>query len=148
MLHIRPHHLIDIVRNIGQGRPVVPHPYGHAQHVITRAILDGSGREFVLVARADDLCKPCMHLTRDGVCDDNLSQLEEPVSKQEYNDTLDRRLLAFFGYREGDRVTLDDFLDRISERFEELLPLCVHPKEDLTARREGLLRGVKALRHS
>lgn len=34
-------------------------------------------------------------LNKDGLCEDVLNQLEEPVSKQEYNDELDRRLLAF-----------------------------------------------------
>jgi hypothetical protein len=72
MIKLRPHHLIDIIRNIGQERPVVPHPYGHAQHTITQAILDGAEQEILLTIGADDLCKPCIHLSREGICDDVL----------------------------------------------------------------------------
>jgi len=146
MITIRPHHLIDIIRNIGQGRSNVPHPYGHAQHVITRAIFNGAEREFMLVARADDLCKPCIHLSQKGICDDLLSQLEEPVKKQDYNDALDRRLFEFFGLQEGTVVSLDEFLGFIESRFEELVPICLHPKEDMTGRRGGLRKGLEKLR--
>lgn len=148
MLHLRPHHLIDIIRNIGLERPLKPHPYGHAQHIITQAILDGSEKEFMLAVRADDLCRPCIHLAPGGKCKDILSQLKEPVLKQDYNDLLDRRLLGFFGLEEGIIVSLSDFLQMIENRFEELLPVCLHPKEDLASRREGLLKGLELLRHS
>ena len=142
MLQLRPHHLIDIVRNIGQNRPLVPHPYGHAQHIITQSLLDGSEKEIRLVAEADDLCKPCIHLTPGGKCNDILSQLEEPVLKQDYNDGLDWRLLGFFGLKEGNIVSLTDFLQLIESRFEELMPLCLHPKENMSDRREGIAEGI------
>ena len=148
MLVLRPHHLIDIIRNIGQGRLNVPHPYGHGQHVITRAILNGTEREFMLVARADDLCKPCIHLSPKGICDDLLSQLEEPVRKQDYNDALDRRIFEFFGLQEGTIISLDEFLGLIEFRLEELVPICLHPKEDMTGRREGLKMGLKKLKNN
>ena len=145
MLQLRPHHLIDIVRNIGQDRPLVPHPYGHAQHIITQAILDGNEREFMLVVRADDLCKPCHHLTPEGICNDVLSQLEVTVWKQEYNDALDHRLFEFFGLQEGSIISLSDFLMLVESRFEAILPLCLHPKEDPASRREGLRKGLDRL---
>jgi hypothetical protein len=147
-VEIRPHHLIDIIRNIGLERPLKPHPYGHAQHIITQSILDGTEKEFNLVCRADDLCKPCIHLTPDGKCKDILSQLEEPVLKQEYNDAVDHRLFDFFGLQEGSIVSLSDFLNLVESRFEAILPLCLHPKEDPASRREGLRKGLERLRHS
>ena len=148
MLHLRPHHLIDIIRNIGQDRPVAPHPYGHAQHIITQAILDGSETEIRLVAEADDLCKPCIHLTPDGICDDLMTQPEVPVRKQDYNDTLDLRLFRFLRLAEGTVILLPDFLKLIESRFDELLPLSLHPKEDMAGRREGLRKGLDRLRPS
>jgi hypothetical protein len=146
MLQLRPHHLIDIIRNIGQDRPLMPHPYGHAQHTITQSLLDGSETEIRLVAEADDLCKPCVHLTPGGICDDLLPQMEVPVRKQDYNDTLDRRLFDFFSLPVGVMISLDDFLRLIENRFDELLPLCLHPKENMSDRREGLRKGLERLR--
>ena len=144
-MQLRPHHLIDIIRNIGLERPLEPHPYGHAQHIITQSILDGTEKEFMLVCGADDLCKPCRHLTPERICDDVLSQLEVPVRKQEYNDALDHRLLIFFGLQEGSIISLSDFLMLVESRFEAILPLCLHPKEDPAGRREGLRKGLDRL---
>jgi hypothetical protein len=145
MLQLRPHHLIDIIRNIGLERPLKPHPYGHAQHIITKSILDGAEKEFMLVCGADDLCGPCIHLTPERICDDVLSQLEVPVRKQEYNDALDHRLFDFFGLQEGSVISLSDFRMLLESRFEEILPHCQHPKEDLISRREGLRKGLDRL---
>jgi hypothetical protein len=146
MLELRPHHLIDIIRNIGHNRPLVAHPYGHAQHLVTRYILDGSEKLIRLVVRADDLCQPCIHRTREGLCDDLLPQLEFSVKKQDYNDHLDHRLLEFLELHEDQIITLSDFLDLIRNRFDELVPVCLHPKEDIDYRREGLQKGLKILR--
>jgi hypothetical protein len=99
----------------------------------------------MLVCGADDICKPCRHLTREGICDDVLSQLEAAPRKQDYNDALDRRLFGFFGLQEGSVVSLSGFLMRIESRFGEILPLCLHPEEDLTARSQGMRRGLDRL---
>ncbi len=146
MLHIRPHHLIDIIRNIGQGRPVVPHPYGHAQHTITQAILAGTEHEISLLIGADDLCKPCIHLTAEGICEDILPQLEYRVLKQEYNDDLDHRVMEYLGLKENTVVSLATFLDMIEKNMAGLVTICTHPKEDESSRRFGLKKGITILR--
>ncbi|MBN1790597.1 MAG: DUF1284 domain-containing protein [Bacteroidales bacterium] len=146
MLHIRPHHLIDIIRNIGQGRPVVPHPYGHAQHTITQTILAGTVREISFVIGADDLCKPCIHLTAEGICKDILPQLEYRVLKQEYNDDLDRRVMEYLGLKENATVSLAAFLDMIEKNMAGLVTVCTHPKEDESSRRFGLEKGIAFVR--
>ena len=145
MLHLRPHHLIDIIRNIGLNRPLAPHPYGHAQHLVTRKIMDGSENEIRMVVGADDLCAPCIHLTKTGLCDDILPQFDFPARKQTYNDELDHRLLVFLGLREDSTVSLPEFLWMIDNRIDEIVPLCLHPKEDTTYRKEGLRRGLNIL---
>jgi hypothetical protein len=145
MLQLRPHHLIDIIRNIGHNRPLVPHPYGHAQHLVTRKILEGSESWIRLVVGADDLCGPCIHLTGSGLCDDILPQLDKPVPKQTYNDELDHRLLTFLGLQEDSLISPADFFNLIESRFDELIPVCLHPKEDPAYRREGLRKGLAVL---
>lgn len=146
MIRLRPHHLIDIIRNIGHERPVEPHPFGHAQHLITRMLLDGSNHEIMLVGYADDLCAPCQHLNDAGLCEHSLPQLEVSVSKQKYNDALDNRLFHFFDMESGSVISLGSFLVMIQSRFEEVVPLCLHPEEDFDYRRAGLRKGLVKLK--
>ena len=40
MLRLRPHHILDIVRNIGHERKIEPHPFGHDLHVVTNKIIE------------------------------------------------------------------------------------------------------------
>ena len=145
MLTLRPHHLIDIIRDIGNNRQLIPHPYGHAQHLITQIVLDGSDTSVKLVAAADDICSPCIHLTKDGSCDDILSQLDYLVMKQAYNDDLDHRLFEFLELQEGTLISIPEYLSLIKSRFDDIVPLCVHPKEDISERREGMRRGLAKL---
>lgn len=146
MIRLRPHHLIDIIRNIGQDRPVEPHPYGHAQHLITQSLLDGDDHQIMLVGEADDLCAPCKRLNGEGHCEDMLPQLEIGVSKQKYNDVLDNRLFRFFDLEPGCVVSLGSFLVMIQGRFDEVIPVCLHPMEDFDLRRDGLRKGLVKLK--
>jgi hypothetical protein len=145
MLKLRPHHLIDIIRNIGQNRPLIPHPYGHAQHTITQAILDGTVHEILLIVGADDICKPCIHLTEEGLCNDILPQLKHTLLKQDYNDKLDHRVLKFLDLKEGSVIQLKDFLHIIETNISGLISVCTHPKEDKRSRRDGIIKGLLLL---
>jgi hypothetical protein len=146
MICLRPHHLIDIIRNIGQERPVVPHPYGHAQHVITAMILDHTVKEVKFIIGADDLCGPCIHLDKNGLCNDVLPQLDTKPSKQCYNDELDHRVMDYLGIHEGEIMQLDCFIDLIGHHLTELCSICTHPKEDRENRLSGMEVGIKKLK--
>ncbi len=142
-LRLRPHHILDIIRNIGHERPPVPHEYGHLVHTITLRMLEDVDVECRLVVANDDICGPCRMLKSDGSCADVLAQLDEPISKQAYNDELDRRLLDFLGIGENEVLVLRDYLAMVAKRLDEVAPLCAHPKEDLEYRRAGLLKGLE-----
>jgi hypothetical protein len=147
MLHIRPHHLIDIIRNIGQGRTIEPHPYGHAQHILTRALTDKTVSDVLLVAGADDICAPCIHLVK-GQCDDILPQFENVVLKQVYNDTLDQKIMNFLHI--GDRSTMElyDFINLLESNLDEIVKISTHPKEDPASRKQGLINGIRLLKNN
>lgn len=144
MLTLRPHHLLDIVTQYGSGAPFKPHEYGHAVHTVAETVLADLDVRIRFIAGADDICAPCRNLEADR-CTDVLSQLDPPVSKQDYNDDLDRRLFAYFGMKEGQSLTFREYLATIRDHIAGIERVCTHPKEDPVRRRANLTRGLEKL---
>jgi hypothetical protein len=141
-IKLRPHHLIDIVRDVGHGMTFAPHPYGHAVHTVAQRVIDDPDLEVEFVLGADDICRPCRHLRADGKCADVLRQLAEPVSKQVYNDALDGRLFALLGIEPGVRMTARSFLTMLDEHMPGIVEVCAHPGEQRQYRHDGLRKGL------
>ena len=137
-MRLRPHHLIDIICSYGHGTAFEPHPYGHAVHRIAASVIENPDIEAEFVLAADDICAPCRHLRVDGQCTDVLSQLAEVVSKQSYNDGLDRKVFAFLEMQPGVRMKVSAFLNRLDEHMPRIAEICTHPGEDPRHRLEGL----------
>lgn len=144
-MKLRPHHLIDIICDHGHGVEFTPHPYGHAVHTAAAQVLNRMTMEIELVLAADEICYPCRHLQADGICDDVLSQLAEPTSKQAYNDELDSRLFSYLGMEPGARLTMREFLTRLHEHIPGIERLCTHPGEKEADRLQGLKQGLQRL---
>ena len=144
-MKLRPHHILDILRNYGHGRTFEPHPYGHALHTVARAILSDLAIDIELIIGADAICQPCQRLQPDGICDDILPQLVHPLSKQLYNDTLDQRLFAYLGLSPGITLTLRDVLEAVNAKVPGLEAICVHPQESAQFRLNGLIYGLQKL---
>ena len=145
MLTLRPHHLLDIVTHHGGGTPFRPHDYGHAVHTVAATVLADLDVRIRFLVGADDICAPCRHL-HDGKCAAVLSQLAPPVSKQDYNDGLDRQLFAYFGMTDGQVMTFREYLGIVRAHIDGIEHVCTHPKEDPTKRRANLIRGLEKLR--
>ena len=141
---LRPHHLLDIVTAFGAGARFEPHPYGHAVHTCAEIVLNDLDTKVRFVVGADFICEPCVHLVG-GRCDDLLSQLDPPVSKQDYNDDLDRRVISHLGIREGDVMTVRQFLATARQRFAGLPEVCTHPKGSVAERAADLDAGLRKL---
>jgi hypothetical protein len=71
--------------------------------------------------------------------------LEEPLSKQAYNDELDRSLFSAFGMRPGEEMTMRAFLERVNEHTPGIEKICTHPGEEEQRRLEGLKQGLTRL---
>ncbi|ADK81076.1 DUF1284 domain-containing protein [Sediminispirochaeta smaragdinae] len=146
MLRLRPHHILDIVRNIGNERPIVPHEYGHLLHKVTNKIITDVNVKCMLVIGTDDICGPCRMLTKEGRCLDILHQLERQTSKQEYNDNLDKRIMTFLNIEPNSVLKISNYLSSIKQNMNEIVDICTHPKEDKEYRRNGLIKGLKILK--
>jgi len=145
MLKLRPHHILDIVRNIGHEREIAPHPFGHDLHVITNKILGNIDQPLVLVVGADDICIPCTKLNADGICIDILPQCDDKPSKQKYNDALDQKVLGYLNLSDGAQLTVREYLMCVNSKLDGIEKICTHPKEDERYRLEGLSLGLKKL---
>ena len=145
IMELRPHHILDIVKSYGAGSAFRPHPYGHAVHTVAKQILSDLEIKVRLIVGSDEICQPCIHLQPDGLCDDVLHQLNPPISKQTYNDDLDRRLLAYLGLTACTVMTVREYLTIINDHVPGIEQLCTHPKEDRQARVDGLTRGLQKL---
>jgi len=141
-MRARPHHLIDIISQYGAGTPFRPAAYGHAVHVVAEQVIADPEVPVEFVVDADDICAPCIHLV-DGRCDDVLSQLDPPISKQDYNDDLDRRLLDFLGMSEGQTMAFREYLRIIREHLDGIEAVCTHPGEDPAQRLAKLTSGLE-----
>ncbi len=143
-MRIRPHHLLDIVTEFGAGLPFKPASYGHAYHTVAETVIADPDVRIEFVVDADDICSPCKHLV-DGRCDDVLTQLDPPMSKLEYNDNVDRRLLEYLGMAEGVVMTFREYLQIVREHLDGIEMICKHPGEEPGKRRAHLAAGLRKL---
>jgi len=144
-MKLRPHHVLDIISDYGHDAKFVPHPYGHAVHTVARAILSNPNLEVELVIGADEICRPCTHLRPNGLCDDVLRQLDPPISKQQYNDDLDGRLVNYLGLTLPTVMTIRKYLEIVAEHLPGVEKICTHPGEDQETRLTGLQHGLVRL---
>lgn len=119
MISIKPHHFVDIITAFGEGRTdPKPHPFGHAVHTITKAILADRDVALRMEMGADDICRPCRH-NINGVCDDTIDtsyRPEAPTSKREYNLLLDERWSNRLGLKQDDTLTARQLCELIRDR--------------------------------
>jgi hypothetical protein len=141
-MELRPHHLLDILRDYGLGSKFEPSPYGHAVHTVAQDILADTSITVKFVVGADEICRPCKHLQPNGKCNDVL-RLSPPVSKQQYNDELDRQLLEYLELPEDMVITVREYFELVNRHTPGIEEICTHPREDRKRRLAGLIQGLE-----
>lgn len=146
MLAIKPHHFVDIITALGEGRTQFePHPYGHAVHSVATEILANPSVRLRIELGADDICLPCRH-NADGLCDDTIDtsfRPKAPKSKREWNLLIDRRWCERLGLWQDDPLTARELCLLIRDRARDITDVYreIPPKQ--TAERQSKLeRGV------
>ena len=142
-MKLRPHHLLDIISAHGHGREFKPSPYGHAVHLVAAEVLANVETKVKFIVGADDICQPCKHLLPNGQCDDMVRSVSPPISKQKYNDDLDRRLFRYLDVKPGTVMTVREFLTLVGKKLPGIEKLCTHPREDQKQRLKGLIEGSR-----
>ena len=146
MISIKPHHFVDIVTALGEGRTEFqPHPYGHAVHSVAKEILANRDVNLRIEFGADDICLPCRHNVA-GLCDDTIDtsfRPQAPKSKREYNLLIDRRWAERLGVQQDDQLTARELCSRIRDCAGDISDIYRETPADRTAARQAKLqRGV------
>jgi len=142
---IKPHHLLDIIRDIGSGREHKPHPLGHNVHGIAALVRSDPSASFTLTTGPDSICAPCSRLHGE-VCGDTTDTVGFLTSKDWYNRTLDRRLLKRLELREGDSISVTKFCQVVEEKLGDIFSIYLEADRGQTLkRRENIFLGLEIL---
>ena len=144
-MRLRPHHVLDIISDIGCDTKFEPHHYGHSLHTVAEAILADTGIEMEFVVTGDAICHGCMHLLPNGGCDDMMGPADNRRSKQAYNDAHDGRLLRYLGTEAGAKMPVREYLERVAAKMPDIAKVCSHPSEDPAKRLTNLRQGLAKL---
>ena len=146
-LDLRPHHLLDIVRDYApdDDPDYVRAPGENGVRTVTRMLTNGIDFRARFVIGPDFICRPCSHLQPNDRCDRILERHDPPEPMDDYNDPLDARILGFLGLEEGVELTVRRFLEMANARLPGIEEVCTHPTEQQESRRDGLIRGMAAL---
>ncbi|MFH1568470.1 MAG: hypothetical protein ABIL09_10785 [Gemmatimonadota bacterium] len=148
MIAIKPHHFVDIITALGDGRRTYePHAYGHAVHTVAALILGDPDVELQMELGADDICAPCRH-NLGGHCDDVIDTSYRPLaprSKGEWNRRIDERWCARLGLEPGARLTARRFCELLLDLPPDTgeVVYCEVPREMTAARLRQLQAGVR-----
>lgn len=103
-MELRVHHFFDILRDFGSGKIFEPHHYGHSYHIIADTIWKNPNVKIKIVLENDNICDGCIHMVRKN-CFDTISHRRDFISKEEFNNYLDRRILSVCNLKEGRILT-------------------------------------------
>ena len=146
MILMKPHHLIDIITDLGRGHKVyTPHPYGHALHTVAAQVHADPDVMLQIELGIDDICKPCTH-NIDGLCDDTIDTSYRPQassSKREWNLLIDERWCERLGIKQGEKMTAREFCRIVQEKAGDITDIYREIPAEMTGERaEKLGTGI------
>jgi len=143
IIYIKPHHFIDIITSIGDGKKTFkPHPYGHAVHIVAEKILHNKDIMLKMELGADDVCKSCIH-NINGLCDDTIDTSFRPNAprlKREWNLLIDRRWCEFLRIKQGDRLSSSEFCIKLQHINDKIMDIYREVPAERTAERLNKLK--------
>jgi len=142
---IKPHHLLDIIRDIGAGREHTPHRLGHDVHRIAELVRSKQPVRFSFTEGDDAICAPCSRLYG-HICTDTTDTVGFLVEKDAYNRAIDRRLMKRLGITENGEMSLEDFCNTVREKLGDITSIYLEVDPAQTAARaENIRRGLDIL---
>lgn len=112
-MELRIHHFFDIIRDFGSGKEIKPHSHGHSYHLVAEMIRKDPYLKIKLVVRNDHVCKACSYL-KDDHCVDTIAHRSDFISKEAFNNHLDRRIMEACLLEEGHSLTIAELCEKAS----------------------------------
>uniref|UniRef100_UPI003216DF0A hypothetical protein n=1 Tax=uncultured Draconibacterium sp. TaxID=1573823 RepID=UPI003216DF0A len=142
-MKLRIHHFFDIIRDLGSGKEITPHPYGHAYHTVAEKILNEPGLEYKLVECSDAICSGCTHLVN-GICDDVITHRSDFESKEAFNNHLDNRIMSVCGFLEN-KTYSPRLLCKLAQRYLDNIGYIYEGNDELhtKARKASVEKGLR-----
>ena len=144
MLKIKPHHLLDVIRDYGAGRSWKPHPYGHAVHTVAQSLLNDREQAVVLVLGVDAICDPCRK-NDNGTCTDWTESPGHRIRKEDWNRRIDQRIFELFELEQQTVISALDFARLALRQLDDVYAIWREvPREQTRERVKNLSRGLSA----
>jgi hypothetical protein len=142
-LELRIHHFFDIIRDIGLGKELKPHPYGHSLHQIAALIRQEPHVKIKIVKNCDAICIGCSKMKEES-CIDTVSHRSDFSSKEMFNDYLDEKILRVCDLAEGDILTPEDVLGKSSLYLDHIFQIYEgNDPQDTEQRKMSVEEGIR-----
>ncbi len=142
-MKLRPHHMLDMLAGLGQGKDFSKQGDGTGQKDVAAAILADPDTVVEWICTGPDtICVPCKSMQPDGTCDRVLTDREPPLVFKVYNDALDRQLLDYLGLTPGQSMSVREFCERVAAHTPGIGEECAHPHQDPAEKLASILKGL------
>ena len=143
-MKIKIHHFFDIIRDIGSGKNLGPHPYRHSYHKVAETIWQNPDTEVEIVIHSDEVCKNCIHLVGTS-CNDIITHRIDFTLKEKFNKYLDFRIIEICGIDVSKKYTFRSLL-QFSDKYVENIEFIYagNDARHTAKRKENVQNGVKA----
>lgn len=134
---IKPHHFIDIIKLYGSGieRFIPDEKMGHDFYKVANEIINNPRVALKLTIYGDAICKPCKKYQ--GKCNDELTHILGYTSKDDYNITLDKKIIELYDLTD-DKYTALQFCSIILKNSENIFKVWNEEERSVTEKRYEL----------
>ena len=132
MIKLRPHHLLDIIRDFGNEVKRETHPWGASLASVTQNILSNINQKVEFVMGVDSICETCSKL-KGQICE---AQINNELLMRDYNDRIDQKLFSALNIAPGTQLSVIEFLRKIDDNI-EVLNLFNSPSNNPMVRKNG-----------
>jgi hypothetical protein len=140
MIKIRPHHLLDIIRDFGNDVKRETHPWGASLACVSQSILSNINQKVEFVSGVDSICKTCSKLNG-HICE---ARINNELLMRDYNDRLDHALFSALNITPGTKLSVIEFLQIINNNI-DVLNFFNSPSNNPMIRKHGTLSAFKKL---
>jgi len=142
-MKLRIHHFYDIIRDLGSGKEIKAHSSGHSYHNVLELIRKNPNLKIKIIICFDDVCIGCKFL-RDGKCFDKITHRKDFISKEDFNNYLDKRIIGVSLFNEGDTLTPVELCKKVKYYLEKMEWIYEgNDSEHTKKKKENVIKGLR-----